>query len=228
MREPELLLKRCWAARRVDHADHRLQVDQLECVRGPRRLFQGLSFTVSAGEMLWVQGANGSGKTSLLRMLCGLASPESGAVLWDGRDIRANRDQLHEDLLYAGHAAAVKDDLTARENLRFGLAQSGIHASDAQAHAALAEFGLDTRADVMTRALSQGQKRRVALARLALATAKPLWILDEPFTALDRDASQLVQSHLEAHLQRGAVVVFTSHQDVDFAHSRVTRLRLDA
>jgi heme exporter protein A len=144
------------------------------------------------------------------------------------RDVRRSREQFNADLLYAGHAPAIKDDLTALENLRFGLAQVGIAASDARAKDALAEFGLEGCTDVMARALSQGQRRRVALARLALATVKPLWILDEPFTALDREATQLVRTHLQAHLGRGASVVFTSHQEVDFGPAHVTRLRLDA
>jgi heme exporter protein A len=178
--------------------------------------------------MLWVLGANGSGKTSLLRLLCGLARPESGVVSWNGRDVRQSRDAFNADLLYAGHAPAIKDDLTALENLRFGLAQSGITATQARAQTALTQFGLDASGGVMARALSQGQRRRVGLARLALAASKPLWILDEPFTALDREATQLVQTHLEAQLQRGGSVVFTSHQEVDFGATRVTRLALAA
>jgi heme exporter protein A len=149
-------------------------------------------------------------------------------VSWNGHDVRQSREPFNADLLYAGHAPAIKDDLTALENLRFGLAQSGIAASDARAQAALAEFGLDASTGVMARALSQGQRRRVGLARLALAASKPLWILDEPFTALDREATQLVQAHLQAHLDRGSAVVFTSHHEVDFGAAHVTRLRLDA
>jgi len=209
-------------------AERELRASDLECIRGERRLFHGLSFTVGPGDMLWVLGANGSGKTSLLRLLCGLMRPESGSVTWSGHDVRKAREQFNADLLYAGHAPAIKDDLTALENLRFGLAQSGIAASDADTQAALAEFGLQGRGGVMARALSQGQRRRVALARLALAAAKPLWILDEPLTALDREATQLVQRHLQAQLGRGASVVFTSHQEVDFGAAHVTRLRLDA
>lgn len=178
--------------------------------------------------MLWVQGVNGSGKTTLLRLLCGLSRPESGSVQWAGQDIRSTRDQFHADLLYSGHSPAVKDDLTALENLRFSLMQAGIGATDAQARAALAEFGLGERADAMARTLSQGQRRRVGLARLALAEQRPLWILDEPLTALDRDAMQLVESHLVAHVRRGGSVVLTSHQEISFADGAVQRLRLSA
>ena len=214
---------------RVDHNERRrLQAIELECIRGQRRLFQQLSFTVGPGEMLWVQGRNGSGKTSLLRLLCGLMRPESGSVLWCAQEVRRSREQYNAELLYAGHDPAVKDDLTAGENLRFALAQAGIGVGVEQARGVLTEFGLRERIDVMARALSQGQRRRVALARLALSSAKPLWILDEPFTALDPEATQLVQKHLAHHLRRGACVVITTHQEVDFGAAQVTRLRLDA
>jgi len=212
----------------VDLGERRLQAIDLECVRGQRRLFQKLRFTVAPGEMLWVQGANGSGKTTLLRLLCGLIRPDAGTVYWRGHEVRQTREQFSADLLYSGHAPAVKDDLTGLENLRFGLAQTGIGAGIEASRAALSEFGLRERGDVMARALSQGQRRRVSLARLALAAAKSLWILDEPFTALDREATQLVQSQLEAHLRRGGSVVLTSHQEVEFGEAQVQRLRLDA
>src|SRR4051812_29809054 len=113
----------------VDQGDRRLQAIDLECVRGRRRLFQSLRFTVGPGEMLWVQGANGSGKTTLLRLLCGLMRPDAGTVCWRGHEVRRTREQFSADLLYSGHAPAVKDDLTALENLRFCLAQTGIGTS---------------------------------------------------------------------------------------------------
>jgi heme exporter protein A len=212
----------------VDQAERRLQAIDLECIRGQRRLFQHVSFVVNPGELLWVQGANGSGKTSLLRLLCGLMRPEAGRVSWCGHEVGKVREQFHADLLYFGHAAAIKDDLTALENLRFSLVQAGVRADPISARTALGEFGLGQRIDVMARALSQGQRRRVGLARLALARAKPLWILDEPLTALDREAAELVRGHLEEHLRRGGSIVLTSHQDVDFGTASVTRLRLDA
>jgi heme exporter protein A len=176
--------------------------------------------------MLWVLGPNGSGKTSLLRLLCGLLRPEAGSVRWKGENVRAAIDSLHADLLYLGHAPAVKDDLSGRENLTFGLAQSGVGVTAREADAALSEFGLAGREELPARALSQGQKRRVALARLALGAAKPLWVVDEPFTALDAQAVELVQSHLARHLTRGGSVVFTSHQEVSFGGLPVQRLRL--
>lgn len=212
----------------MTHTERRLQGEDLACVRGQRRLFQHLSFAVPAGELLWVQGRNGSGKTSLLRLLCGLTLPESGRILWRGVEVRKSREPFHADLLYAGHDPAVKDDLTALENLRFALAQGGTRALAAQMRDALDEFGLRGRMDIPSRALSQGQRRRVALARLALSGAKPLWILDEPFTALDPDATRLVLKHLERHLQRGGSIVLTTHQAVEFAAMRVQALKLDA
>jgi heme exporter protein A len=212
----------------VNDYERPLQAVELECIRGERRLFQKLSFTVSSGEMLWVQGSNGSGKTSLLRLLCGLARPESGRVFWLGQETRKTREQFNADLLYAGHEPAVKDDLSALENLRSALAQAGTGAGAKEVRAALDEFGLRERADLPARSLSQGQRRRVALARLALSSAKPLWILDEPFTALDPEAMRLVLSHLAAHLKRGGSMVITTHQEVDFGAAHVSRLRLAA
>jgi heme exporter protein A len=203
-----------------------LEAVNLECVRGQRRLFHGLSFDLADGHMLWVLGPNGSGKTSLLRLLCGLLRPEAGTVRWNGEQVRSSRDSFYASLLYLGHAPAVKDDLSARENLSFGLGQSGVAVSRQEVDAALSEFGLADREELPCRALSQGQKRRVALARLTLGADRPLWILDEPFTALDAQAIGLVQSHLVQHLTRGGSVVLTSHQEVDFGALPVKRLRV--
>ena len=198
----------------------------LECVRGQRRLFHGLSFGLAAGEMLWVLGPNGCGKTSLLRLLCGLVSPEAGTVLWNGADVRRSPETFHADLLYVGHAPAVKEDLSSRENLCFALAQMGIGVTPREADAALGEFGLSGREMTAARALSQGQRRRAALARLAFGAKRPLWVLDEPFTALDGQAVQLVRSHLAQQATRGGYVVFTSHQEVDLAGPAVKRVQL--
>jgi heme exporter protein A len=205
-----------------------LEAVELECLRGERRLFRGMSFVVAPASLLWVVGANGTGKTSLLRILSTLLPPESGEVRWRGENVRVLREAFHAELLYLGHAAAVKDDLTAFENLAFALRQHGVDAAQRQLLAALEEFGLAGREDLPVRALSQGQKRRVALARLALGHDKALWVLDEPFNALDTAAVGLVRRHLAAQLERGGVVVLTSHQDVDLAGLRVQRLALDA
>ncbi len=205
-----------------------LQCVSLECVRGRRRLFADLSFQVDEGELFWVTGANGSGKTSLLRILATLHAAEAGEVRWRGNPVAEQGEAFRAELAYIGHAPAVKDDLTALENLRFGLALHGIRAGEAGLIAALQRFGLAGREELPARVLSQGQRRRVALARLAFARGRKLWILDEPLTALDSAAVDLVRSLIAEHLDAGGCVVLTSHQDVDFSGLRVRRLRLDS
>jgi heme exporter protein A len=205
-----------------------LEALRLACVRGERRLFDRLSFGVGAGELFWVSGPNGSGKTSLLRMLCTLLPPESGELRWRGAPVRELGEAYLSELAYLGHAPAVKDDLTAEENLRFALAQQGVRASRAQALAALRAYGLAGSEELPARALSQGQRRRVALARLELCEARALWVLDEPLTALDAQAVTLVRGRIAAHLGRGGVVVLTSHQEVNLSGLRVRRLALGA
>jgi heme exporter protein A len=203
-----------------------LQAVGLECVRGKRRLFRDLSFEAQAGELIWVAGPNGSGKTSLLRILCTLLPPDAGRVLWKGTGTRELGETFRAELVYLGHAAAVKDDLSALENLSFGLAQHGVVAGEAALYEALGWFGLRGREELPARLLSQGQRRRVALARLAFGEAQTLWILDEPLTALDVSAVGLVRSRIGEHLARGGVVVLTSHQDVELGGMRTRRLLL--
>jgi heme exporter protein A len=203
-----------------------LQAVDLECVRGRRQLFRDLSFEAQDGELIWVTGPNGSGKTSLLRIVCTLLLPEAGTVLWRGSGTRELGESFRAELAYLGHAAAIKDDLSALENLRFGLAQHGTHAEDAALAEALERFGLRGSEELPARALSQGQRRRVALARLAFAGAQTLWILDEPLTALDVGAVALVRNQLAEHLEAGGVVVLTSHQDAELAGLRTRRVPL--
>ena len=190
-----------------------LAAQELDCVRGGRHLFANLSFTVPSGTLLRVSGANGAGKTSLLRILCGLLLPSRGEVLWRDLMIRQQRDAYWRELRYIGHLAGVKDEFSAEENLIFAAALSGVHITSAAARAALDKLGLGKFAHLPVRMLSQGQKRRVALARLALPdTGAALWVLDEPLAALDTAAMDCVLSLIDDRLAAGAVVVMTSHQ----------------
>lgn len=190
-----------------------LEGKDLACVRGERTLFSHLNFTLGEGELLLVQGANGSGKTSLLRMVCGLMAPEFGDILWRGEKISEARESYHAEMAYFGHAPAVKEDLTAFENLNFSCQLGGISLGRDEVEGALAYLGLGHCLNLPAKSLSQGQRRRVGLARMLLVKAR-LWILDEPLTALDQAALQLVQSLLGEHLQRGGMVLLTTHQAV--------------
>ncbi len=191
-----------------------LELRAVTCERGGRALFSDLNRSVAAGQMLRVQGANGSGKTSLLRMVCGLLPPTRGEVLWRGQTAAKQAEEFGRQLVYIGHAAALKDDLSARENLQIACLLGGSAVTPAKSSLALKEAGLAGRERVPARQLSQGQRRRVALARLVLAENVPLWVLDEPFNALDSAATGWLCGLIAAQLGRGGVVVLTSHQDV--------------
>lgn len=204
-----------------------LQAYQLACTRGERQLFNDINFDIAPGDAMRVAGTNGSGKTSLLRLLCGLAFPARGEVRWQGRNIRAVREEFGSQLIYLGHAHGVKDDLLAWENVVVASTLAGQVVSRDQAYAALAALGLTRAADLPTRALSQGQRKRVALARLRLGMHKPLWILDEPFTALDKNAVLELCGNLNQHLAMGGMVIYTTHQDVDLSAQRLLELDLN-
>jgi heme exporter protein A len=191
-----------------------LTLDGVACTRGTRRLFSGITHSLAPGELLRVQGPNGAGKTSLLRMLCGLLAPTEGDVLWQGEKLSTQRDVFGRNLVYLGHAAALKDELSPLENLLDACALGGHAPTTAAALAALQGAGLRGHERTAARRLSQGQRRRSALARLALSQNAPLWILDEPFNALDTAATTWLSGLIEAHLQRAGMVVLTSHQDV--------------
>ena len=203
-----------------------LQALQLECTRGFRTLFSGLDVLLNDGELLHVRGANGSGKTGLLRILCGLLAPARGEVRWRGKSIRDLAEDFRRELVYIGHASGVKDELTAAENLRIACALSGLPADAAAIGGALDRFGVGRYANAAVKTLSQGQRRRAALARLALAAGHPLWLLDEPFNALDASAAANVEQALAAHLQRGGIVVMTAHQAVPGFGPRARALEL--
>lgn len=193
-----------------------LELQGIECVRGGRSLCRDLDLALPRGCLLHVRGANGAGKTSLLRLIVGLLEPAAGSVRWDGAPVAETRDDYHRQLVYIGHAAALKDDLTPLENLRLAATLGGHPCSEAEAAAALAEAGLRRRERVPARILSQGQRRRVSLARLVLSRALPLWVLDEPFNALDRAATAWLQDLIGRQVSAGGVVVLTSHQDLVF------------
>ena len=194
-----------------------LEAANLECVRGDRTLFSDLSFSLNNGELLRVAGTNGSGKTSLLRILCGLLSPAHGEVRWRGGNIRSLREEYWREIVYLGHSSAIKDELTAAENLVVACTLAGIKVGRDQAMAALHCFGLGDCAELPAKVLSQGQRRRVSLARLILSEKLPLWILDEPFTALDAAAVDYMQTLIAEHIARGATVVLTTHQEARIA-----------
>lgn len=205
-----------------------LECRDLTCVRGDRPLFEKVSFALAPGGALHVVGANGTGKTSLMRLICGLSAPAEGDVYWQGEKIRALREEFSRQLIYVGHAPAVKDDLTPVENLQTSCRLSGLPVGRGEAQEALARIGLAGREDLPTKVLSQGQRRRVVLARLLLATRVPLWVLDEPFTALDKRAVNDLRQTIDAHVHEQGMVIYTTHQDVDLAPGRTQRLDLDA
>ena len=195
-----------------------LQVDGLACVRGDRQLFKDVSFGLFAGEWLHLQGDNGTGKTSLMRILCGLSPAAAGEVRWAGVPIRQAAETYRTQMLYLGHTLSLKEDLSALENLQFEAAVSGEPLDLARAQEALDRLGLRGREHLPLRVLSQGQKRRVALARLLTSQAR-LWILDEPFVALDPGAVTQLVDLLGRHVTAGGMVLYTSHQTVPMGGS---------
>lgn len=204
-----------------------LEVVDLECRRGDRLLFSGLSFNLEPGTLLHVRGRNGSGKTTLLRTLCGLLTPDAGDILWNGENVRRLGEDFHRDTLYFGHLNGIKSDLTASENLSVSAILDGDRAEEADILAALDQMGLTGFEDLPTKMLSQGQKKRVALARLLLSQA-PLWILDEPFTALDLDAVDRLQMLIAQHVAQDGLTILTTHQEVPLTSGQIRRLHLGA
>jgi heme exporter protein A len=202
------------------------QATDVVCERGGRALFQAVHLELHPGTSIHLTGDNGAGKTTLLRALSGLSPLAQGQVWWRGQATAEARPAFHADLLYLGHALGLKDELTALENLQLGAALSGQTLAPSQALDALTTQGLKNRAHLPLKVLSQGQKRRVALARLQVVRAK-LWLLDEPFVALDTDAVQVLHRLLRSHLDQGGALLFTSHQAVSLGSS-MQHLRLQA
>ena len=205
-----------------------LEALNLECVRGERTLFSGVSFALERGTMLRVTGANGSGKTSLLRIVCGLMLPAQGDVHWNGGNIRALREDYWKDLSYVGHLNAVKDDLTALENIEIGAALAGRDVTHEAALLALDQLDIAHCAELPARVLSQGQRRRIALARLIVWKAAPLWVLDEPFPGLDTNAVDFLSAAIGTHVRGGGSVILTTHQEVAINVAGEQRIELGA
>ncbi|HEX8963302.1 MAG TPA: cytochrome c biogenesis heme-transporting ATPase CcmA [Rhodocyclaceae bacterium] len=195
----------------------------LTCVRGERRLFAGIDLAVGPGEWLHVRGENGAGKTSLLRLLVGLMQPAEGEIRWDGQPVRELSEEYRRQMLFLGHHGAVKEELTTLENLHFAAALDGAELSERESIAALHRFGLRGREELPVRFLSAGQKRRVLLARLVTRKAK-LWVLDEPFTALDVKAVDMLSALIGEHLAAGGMAVLTSHQAMPIPGGKVLQL----
>ena len=189
-----------------------LEGRQLACKRGRRLLFDSLDICLEPATLTWLRGTNGSGKTSLLRILAGLSAPSDGAVLWNGQPLRAAGAAARAGLLYIGHTNALKDDLSLHESLAFLARLAGLFDAPARAENALQQLGLGAQKNLAVRLLSQGQRRRGALARLALDEQPRAWLLDEPFDSLDDAGTQALATLIEAHVARGGAVLFTSHQ----------------
>ena len=197
-----------------------LVVEALECRRGERTLFSGLDFSLAPGAIVWLRGANGRGKTTLLRTLAGLSRPEAGRIAW-------REPQGSGRALYLAHANALKDDLGAEESLRFLQALDGRASDPATLAAALERVGMVSRRSAPVRTLSQGQRRRVALARLAVPGTASTWLLDEPFDALDAAGVEMLNGLLAEHAARGGGIVLTSHVPLTILSPRPATVSLE-
>lgn len=213
-----------------------LSTQNLSCIRGDRMLFNAVELRLQAGGLLYILGENGAGKSSLLRILTGLLQAESGSVFWNDQNIQQDTETYRSQLLYIGHVNAIKEDLSAHENLLFSSSINHQKVNSAQALQALQAVGLQSHAHLPTRHLSQGQKRRVALARLWLDaismpvaagnTDSKLWILDEPFASLDAEMSSVLAGRISKHLANGGMAILTTHQPVDIVSNDIQTYRL--
>ncbi len=204
-----------------------LSATSLTCIREDRLLLDQLNIEINAGDIVQVEGPNGSGKTSLLRILAGLSQPFEGEVFFKNESIRQSREEFHQSLLYLGHLPGVKDEMNAQENLSFNLALHGLNNDTKNIEQILSEVSLTGFEDSLASHLSAGQHRRIALARLYKSNAC-IWILDEPFTAIDKQGVYALEQLFKAHINQGGCVILTTHQDLlTFEPSQVKKITLD-
>ena len=197
----------------------KFSIDDLAFERNNRFLFSNINCSLQAGELLQIRGANGSGKSTLLRILAGYIEPQTGKILWQGQSITEQRDTYQQQLHYVGHQNGVKPNLTVYENLQLNCALIGIPAAPAHLYKIIERIGLINA--TQTSQLSAGQTRRLALARLLLQPA-PLWILDEPTTALDSQAQEFLLTILNEHLKNNGIAIVATHQDLSLTAKIIT------
>lgn len=202
-----------------------LEAKKLGCVRGARRLFRDLNFAIVPGTFLQVTGANGSGKTSLLRIICGLIAAEEGEITWQGCSLRSLGEDYARQLTYIGHRTGIKEELTSVENLRIANGLAGIDLTRSDARRALDSIGLAGREDLPARFLSEGQRRRSALARLITGDTR-LWVLDEVLASLDAAAIKIIKGLIEGHLNQGGMAIVATHQELRISAGSFQRLEL--